>query len=62
MTDAALERVRAGTKAGRPGLLARLKRACVGWLVVDTPEADPTAGFSAREWADLPTHHPRDDR
>jgi hypothetical protein len=19
---------------------------------------DPTAGFSVREWADLPTHHP----
>lgn len=27
----------------------------------DEAPADPTASFSAREWADLPTHHPATD-
>lgn len=30
-------------------------------LASDDEPADPTAAFSPREWADLPTHHPAGD-
>lgn len=63
MTDVALDVVvvREGA-AKRPGWLARLKLWFAAWVATDAAEADPTAGFSSREWADLPTYHPSEDR
>ena len=62
MTDAAIGVVVREGVAKRPGLLARLKQWLAAWLAADQPEADPTAGFSTREWADLPVHHPSEER
>lgn len=48
--------------AKRLGMLTWLKRKVAEWAATEEPEADPTARFSTREWADLPVHHPRDER
>ncbi|GGF37378.1 hypothetical protein GCM10011321_30450 [Youhaiella tibetensis] len=40
----------------------RLLAAFLRTLVEPGPEPDPTAAFTAREWADLPVHHPCRDR
>jgi hypothetical protein len=62
MTDTAIGIVVREGVARRPGWLARLKRWFAAWLSTAEPEGDPTAGFSSREWADLPTYHPAEDR
>ncbi|MBN9309370.1 hypothetical protein [Devosia sp.] len=51
--------------ADRPSLMARARAWLAGLIAdlcagADAP-ADPTASFSPREWADLPTHHPASD-
>lgn len=61
MTDAAIGVVVRKGVAKQPGLLARLKQWFADWLAAHEPEADTTAGFSTREWADLPAHHPATD-
>jgi hypothetical protein len=57
MTDVTLS-------AYRPGLIPTLLRRLCDWLAEEIyVEERPGQGFTAREWADLPVHHPtRDDR
>ena len=62
MIDAALDVVVHEAVARRAGWLARLAQWFASWVATDEPGADPTASFSSREWADLPTHHPADER
>lgn len=51
--------------ADRPSLLVRawawLAELVANLCAGNEEPADPTASFSAREWADLPTHHPASD-
>lgn len=62
MTEVALDVVMVRrTVAKRTGWPARLAQWFTDWVATDEPEADPTATFSARDWADLPTHHPADE-
>jgi len=46
----------------RPGAITRICKWLAGCaaqiLAGDEEEVDPTASFSPRDWADLPTHHP----
>lgn len=48
-----------------PGAVARLRTWFAGFIAQvfarDNAPADPTASFTAREWADLPTYHPARD-
>jgi hypothetical protein len=47
------------------GVVARLRPWFAGFIAQvfarDNAPADPTANFTTREWADLPTHHPASD-
>ncbi|WP_423068508.1 hypothetical protein [Devosia sp. CN2-171] len=49
----------------QPSLLSRARRWLADWLAEicasDEAPADPTAQFTSRDWADLPTHHPEVD-
>jgi hypothetical protein len=63
MTNAVIHLAeRHDVEAMRPGWLAKLKLWFAAWVAIEEPEADPTASFSSREWADLPTHHPSENR
>lgn len=65
MTDVALHAdVIRDEATKRLGLLARVKRGLADWSaeLCAEPEVDPTAQFSSREWADLPTYHPHEER
>lgn len=48
--------------AERPSLLSRVRKWVADWIVElfasDEDHVDPTAQFTSREWADLPTYHP----
>ncbi|MER9580721.1 hypothetical protein [Mesorhizobium sp. M0276] len=52
-------------EAERRNLLSRVRNWVANWIdrVCASNDApiDPTAHFSLREWADLPTHHPASD-
>jgi hypothetical protein len=52
-------------RTDRPGILARigtwLAALVADMCATDETSDDPTASFSSREWADLPTHHPASD-
>jgi hypothetical protein len=39
-------------------VVRRLLQVFAEWCASEDAPDDPTATFSSREWADLPTHHP----
>ena len=55
----------ASIEAERRNLLSRVRSSMAYWIdricASDEVPLDPTAHFSPREWADLPTHHPASD-
>jgi hypothetical protein len=60
---------RSGPHSEQAGVIRRVlalvgRLAATWWCEICTGDEaadDPTASFSAREWADLPTHHPASD-
>jgi hypothetical protein len=65
MHDAALDADMVRVEATKQrGLLAAVKQRLAEWVaeLCAAPEVDPTAQFSGRDWADLPTYHPSEDR
>ena len=55
----------AGVEAECRNLLSRVRNSVANWIhrvgASNDAAIDPTAHFSLREWADLPTHHPASD-